>query len=89
MGRDDEEIEIRGEPAFLPGSKVRCTKRVRNDGTVAGREIGEILVRKGEIGYVRDVGTFLTRYYIYVVEFVERGTIVGMRARELSAMEAT
>jgi nitrogen fixation protein NifZ len=61
---------------------------VRNDGTFAGKEIGEVLVKKGELGYVRDVGTFLQRHYVYAVEFFERGAVVGMRARELQAAEA-
>jgi nitrogen fixation protein NifZ len=86
LGRE-EEIEIRGKPVFMPGAKVRATRYVKNDGTFAGREIGEMLVHKGDIGYVRDIGVFLQRYYIYAVEFVERGTVVGMRARELN-MEA-
>ncbi|AEI38205.1 nitrogen fixation protein NifZ [Zymomonas mobilis] len=80
---DDEEIEIRKPPAFPPGTKVRATLYVKNDGTFAGADIGEILVNKGDVGYVRDVGVFLQRYYIYAVDFIERGRIVGMRKREL------
>ena len=37
-------------------------------------------------GYVRDVGTYLQRYYIYAVEFIARGAVVGMRARELDTV---
>jgi nitrogen fixation protein NifZ len=80
----EEEVETRGEPLFRPGTKVISTKYVKNDGTYAGREIGEVLVRKGDWGYVRDIGTFLQRYYIYAVEFVETGVVVGMRGRELA-----
>jgi nitrogen fixation protein NifZ len=70
----------------MPGAKVVSTKYVKNDGTYAGREIGEVLVRTGDVGYVRDVGTFLQRYYIYAVEFIETGAVVGMRGRELAAL---
>ena len=35
----------------------------------------------------RDVGIFLQRFYVYAVEFVERGAIVGMRAHELDLDE--
>lgn len=86
LGRE-EEIETRGEPVFKPGEKVRSTKYVKNDGTFPRREIGEILVKKGDVGYVRDIGTFLQRYFIYAVEFVDRGTVVGMRARELVSLD--
>ena len=61
---------------------------VKNDGTFAGRDIGDRLVHKGDVGYVRDVGTFLQQFYIYAVEWVDRGILVGMRARELSAPDA-
>ncbi len=85
LGREDE-LEIYQPPRFLPGTKVRSVKYVKNDGTYAGKDIGEILVRKGDHGYVRDVGMYLQRYYVYAVEFVELGTVVGMRGRELVAI---
>ncbi|HEX7479592.1 MAG TPA: nitrogen fixation protein NifZ [Polyangiales bacterium] len=88
LGRE-EEIETGGDPRFLPGAKVRSTKYVKNDGTYPGKDIGEILVRKGDYGYVRDIGVFLQRYYVYAVEFVELGTIVGMRGRELAPLGET
>ena len=65
--------ELHRPPCFRPGAKVRATLYVRNDGTFAGREIGEILVQKGDVGYVRDIGMYLQRYYIYAVEFIDRG----------------
>jgi nitrogen fixation protein NifZ len=84
----EEEVETRGQPLFMPGIKVVSTKYVKNDGTYAGRDVGEVLVRKGDVGYVRDIGTFLQRYYIYAVEFIETGVVVGMRGRELEALDA-
>ena len=88
LGRE-EGIEVYGPPQFLPGTLVRATKYVKNDGTYAGREIGDILVKKGALGYVRDIGTFLQVYYIYAVDFFELGTVVGMRARELEPVDRT
>ncbi|HEY6880581.1 MAG TPA: nitrogen fixation protein NifZ [Polyangiales bacterium] len=79
----EEEIEVYQQPRFMPGTKVRSTKYVKNDGTYAGKDVGDVLVQKGDWGYVRDVGMYLQRYYIYAVEFVDRGTVVGMRGREL------
>ncbi|MCM2396666.1 nitrogen fixation protein NifZ [Rhizobium sp. S95] len=86
LGRE-QEVEIRKPPVFEPGEHVRATRHVRNDGTYPGREIGENLVRKGDVGYVRDIGTFLQQFYIYSVEWVDRGTLVGMRARELASLD--
>lgn len=87
LGRE-ESIEVYDPPVFLPGTKVRAKKYVKNDGTYPGKDIGEVLVKKGAVGYVRDIGTYLQVYYIYAVEFVELGTIVGMRARELELFES-
>jgi nitrogen fixation protein NifZ len=84
----EEELEVYQPPKFMPGTKVRSTKYVKNDGTYAGAEIGEVLVRKNDWGYVRDIGMYLQRYYIYAVEFIERGTVVGMRGRELALFDA-
>ncbi len=86
LGRE-EEVEIRRAPIFRPGERVRATRHVRNDGTYPGKDIGENLVRKGDVGYVRDIGTFLQQFYIYSVEWVDRGTLVGMRARELASLD--
>ena len=86
--RDSDIVEIDGPPRFAYGEKVRSTRMVRNDGTFSGREIGELLVRKGEVGYVASIGTFLQQYYIYGIDFVERGYIVGMKARELQSLDA-
>ena len=84
--RDDGRVELDGPPAFDYGEKVRSCKTVRNDGTFVGRDIGEILVQKGDIGYVVSIGTFLQQYYIYGVEFVSRGYRVGMKRRELESL---
>lgn len=86
LAREDE-VEVHKPPLFKPGEHVVSTKYVKNDGTFPRREIGEILVRKNDHGYVRDIGMFLQRYYIYAVEFVDRGTIVGMRGKELVSLD--
>ena len=64
-------------------SNCRAKRTVRNDGTYAGREIGDVLVKKGEEGYVVNIGTFLQQFYIYGVEFPVSGTRVGMKRKEL------
>lgn len=87
IARDSDVIELNGPPAFDYGERVRSLKHIRNDGTFAGREIGDILVRKGDWGYVTSIGTFLNQFYIYGVEFVEHGYRVGMKARELESID--
>jgi nitrogen fixation protein NifZ len=60
---------------------------VRNDGTFGGKEIGEVLVKKGEEGYVISIGTFLQQFYIYGVEFLNTGYRVGMKRKELELVD--
>ncbi|AEH63158.1 nitrogen fixation protein NifZ [Zymomonas mobilis] len=79
----NDENEIQKAPVFPVGTKVKSRLYIKNDGTFIGADIGEILINKGDVGYIRDIGVFLQRYYIYAVDFVERGKIVGMRKREL------
>lgn len=82
----DEVVEIYDDPKYEYGMKVVSRKNVRNDGTFPGKEIGELLVKKGDVGYVHSIGTFLQRYYIYGVDFIDRGYVVGMRVHELDVV---
>jgi len=83
--RDSDVVEITEPPFFNFGEKVRSRRVIRNDGTYAGKEIGEVLARKGELGYVVSIGTFLQQFYIYAVEFPETGNRVGMKFKELES----
>ena len=67
---------------------MKAKRDIRNDGTYAGKEIGEILAKKGEEGYVVSIGTFLQQFYIYGVEFLESGNRVGMKRKELEPVIA-
>ncbi|MEF8700681.1 MAG: nitrogen fixation protein NifZ [Candidatus Accumulibacter sp. UW26] len=71
------------------GDAVRVTRNVRNDGTFPGVRTGELLVRRGRIGHVRDVGTFLQDQIIYSVHFLEEGRLVGCREEELIDIDET
>jgi nitrogen fixation protein NifZ len=86
--RDSEIVELYEPPTFDYGQKVRARRLIRNDGTFPGKEIGEVLVRKGEEGYVVSIGTFLQQFYIYGVEFLGTGHRVGMKRKELELAEA-
>ncbi len=70
-------------PAFEYGTEVRIIRNVRNDGTYPGKEVGELLVRRGSTGCVYDVGTYLQDQLIYRVHFMEVGRTVGCREEEL------
>ncbi len=59
----------------------------RNDGTFPGKDIGEVLVKKDEVGYVVSIGTFQQQFYIYGVEFLGTGYRVGMKRKELEIAE--
>jgi nitrogen fixation protein NifZ len=82
-----EEIELSEPPVFEMEQKVRVRKLIRNDGTFPGIDIGAPLVKKGDVGFVVGIGTYLQTYYIYAVHFIERGLIVGCRKKELDPVE--
>jgi len=87
INRDDDVIEVAAPPRFAMGERVISRTVIRNDGTYNGKDIGEVLVHKGEIGFVTSIGTFLQQFYIYAVEFVDSGHRVGMRAKELCTLD--
>lgn len=87
INRDDDVIEVAAPPRFTMGERVISRTVIRNDGTYNGKDIGEVLVNKGEIGFITSIGTFLQQFYIYAVEFVDSGHRVGMRAKELCTLD--
>ena len=82
-----DEIEIDTPPTFYIGEKVRTRKLIRNDGTFPGKDVGVTLAKKGEVGYIVSIGTFLQSSYIYAVHFVQSGHVVGCRKKELETAE--
>lgn len=87
INRDDDEIEIAGPPRYAIGERVASRTVIRNDGTYCGKDIGDVLVQRGDVGYVSSIGTFLQQFYIYAVEFIDTGHRVGMRAKELCTLD--
>jgi nitrogen fixation protein NifZ len=82
-----DEMELDLPPAFEIGQKVRLRKLIKNDGTFPGQDIGVVLAKKGEVGYVASIGTYLQRSYIYAVHFLDTGFVVGCRKKELESVE--
>lgn len=89
VSRDSDSMELNDPPYFSYGAKVRARRTIRNDGTYRGKDIGDILCRKGEEGYVVNIGTFLQQFYIYGVEFIGSGHRVGMKRKELESAESS
>jgi len=85
--RRESVVELNAPPAFDYGDKVRSLKVIRNDGTFPGKDIGEVLVGRGDVGYVASIGSFLQQFYIYGVYFHDRGYTVGCRRTELEPVE--
>lgn len=69
------------------GESVRVIRNVRNDGTYPGMEMGDMLVRRGSVGYVQNVGTFLQDQIIYSVHFMDVNKVIGCREEELIGAE--
>ncbi len=82
-----DELELNEPPAFEIGDKVRVRKLIKNDGTFPGQEVGAYLAKKGDIGYIASIGTFLQNSYIYAVHFLNTGFVVGCRKKELELVE--
>lgn len=74
-------------PLFDNDDEVRVIRNIRNDGTYPGEEVGNLLIRRGSVGYVRSRGTFLQDQIIYEVHFVEQGRVVGCREEELIGVD--
>ena len=70
-------------PRYEFGESVRVIRNVRNDGTYPGMEIGDMLIKRGSVGYVQNVGTFLQDQLIYSVHFIDGNIVVGCREEEL------
>lgn len=71
------------EGRFEFGETVRITRNVRNDGTYPGMDVGELLIRRGSVGNITNVGTFLQDQVIYTTHFLSSGRMVGCRLEEL------
>ncbi len=65
------------------GEAVRVMRNIRNDGTYPGMDKGEMLIKRGSVGYVQNVGTFLQDQIIYSVHFIEDNKVIGCREQEL------
>lgn len=83
-GRDNE------EPKFQEGQKVELLEDVVNDGTYPHSKIGELMMPKGAVGYIKSMGEFLQVIRVYEVHFIDSDMeleIIGCREHELKAVD--
>ena len=73
---------------FKQGDVVRVLRPIRNDGTYHGMPRGELLINRGSIGVVQDIGSFLQDQVIYAVRFMNEDRLVGCREQEVQAADA-
>lgn len=74
-------------PRWQTGDTLRVMRNLRDDGTFPGAARGELLVRRGAIGTVIDIGSFLIDQVIYSIHFLDAGRIVGCREEELIGLD--
>ena len=70
-------------PRYDYADTVRVIRNIHNDGTYPGERKGELLVKRGSVGYVQNVGSCLQDQIIYSVNFMEIQRVVGCRETEL------
>ena len=83
-GKDEEKAK------FFLGQKVKLLEDVKNDGTYPYLKIGDVMIKKGSIGYIRTIGEFLQVIRVYEVHFLDAEAVVeviGCREHELEALE--
>jgi len=83
-GKDED------EPKFRMGQKVKLVDDVVNDGTYPHAKIGTLMMPKGSVGYIKDMGEFLQVIRVYEVHFIDAGVeleIIGCREHELEAVD--
>jgi nitrogen fixation protein NifZ len=83
-GKDEEEAKFRF------GQKVELVSDIVNDGTYPHAKIGVLMMPKGSLGYIKDMGEFLQVIRVYEVHFIGTNTeleVIGCREHELSAVD--
>jgi hypothetical protein len=83
FGNRTKAMDAAEEHDFVAGERVRSLGPVKNDGTYAHKNIGEIVVHERDLGVVHERWNFLGQFY-YTVEFIDRAVVVIMRGRELA-----
>lgn len=70
-------------PKFDYGKQVRVIRNIRSDSHAAQQKKGEVLVRRGDTGFIRQSGYFQQDQIIYQVHFLTINKIYGCKESEL------
>lgn len=70
-------------PKFDYGCEVRVIRNIRNDTYQGGQTKGEMLIRRGTTGFVRQSGVYQQDQIIYQVHFLTTNQIIGCKESEL------
>ena len=70
-------------PLFNYGQAVRLVCNIRQDTYQNDEKRGQLLMRRGSIGYIRHAGLYKQDQVIYQVHFLEDNRVIGCRESEL------
>ena len=76
-------------PKFSYGQAVRLITNIRQDSSLSDEKRGQLLIRRGNIGYIRHAGLYKQEQIIYQVHFLEQNRVIGCRETELIDANAT
>lgn len=76
-------LDVSGRTSLRAGNRVIATRPLRNDGTYPHEDVGVILVRRGDIGFVVEIADFDGDEH-YTVEFVDRAIVIATRRQDIA-----
>lgn len=76
------------DASYEVGDLVVLSRDLRNDGSHSGLARGEVMLAKGAVGEVIEVGLHLNRTLIYRTHFGSAGLTIGCRDDELAPATA-
>jgi len=86
MDSDELSIEEKDEHNFKLNQKVKALKDIKNDGTFPEGKRGDILIKAGQEGYIKEISEFLFRPAI-MVHFLKENRVIGFRPSEIELIE--
>lgn len=71
------------QPKYDYDTQVRVIRNIRNDSYGPDQRKGQLLIRRGTTGFIRNSGIYQQDQIIYQVHFIETDQIIGCREVEL------